>query len=139
MRLAPIVSLLDRLPTFSKRVEAATTLQQAISKVQTMPSPSIVVHGVTETVDPVQYHKQRTVLVSLKFLIVVRNVSDMRGAAAYEKLDSVLQTYREALHGTVPEEGYSALAHVAGSFAYAEAGTLIWLDEFSTQYQAPII
>lgn len=138
MKLAPIVSLLHTVPAFAGRVEAATTLESAIEKARNMPGASCVVHGVTETIDALQYKQERTVNVALNLLIVMRNVGDMRGAAAYELLDDVLTDYRAVLHGAVPAEGYSALAHNGGSFAWAESGTLIWLDEFTTRYQAPL-
>lgn len=142
MKLAPLVEHLASLPVFAGRVVAAATLDAAIATVKPLAAPSCVLFGVRETAAPNEIAGQggprHRVTLALSLLSVVRHVGDMRGAAAFEALDAVRADALRALLGWQPTgqdfAAWEPLEYAGGQFAYAEAGTVLWQDNFTTRY-----
>lgn len=142
MKLAPLIDKLLTIPVYAGRVSAATTLEAAVDKVKTQPMPACVLFGVTEEPGPQRLATggvSHRVRVTLSLLIVTRSAADMRGAAAYAALDSVRNDTIDELLAWKPTDqelgdDWGLMEYAEGRLAWADAGTLIWLDKFKTEY-----
>ena len=140
MKIAPLVEHLAGLDVFSGRVVAATDIESAVAKALPLPSPSCVLFGITEQAAANDIAGQggprHRVAVGIQLLIVVRNAA--ANGSAFDELDTVRETTVNGLLGWVPTdqayEGWEPLEYAQGQFAYADAGTVIWKDTFTTRY-----
>lgn len=147
MNLAPVIDYLaGELDEFAGRISAATDIEAALSKITPKTSPSLVLYGVREEAQGstlVNAIRQR-VDVEISVLTIVRQVSDMGGSAAYEALATHRGTVMDAMLGTPVElqtygDDWLPVEFASGKIAFAEAGTLVWMDVFKTGYQVSFI
>jgi hypothetical protein len=138
MNLDTLVNTLRALDAFNGRVTVATNLESAAEAVKAFNAmPCIVIHGLSERAEdntrstggPCQ-----RVTVTLRLLIFNRDVTDSYGAAAMAGVHAARTEVQTALHGLIPDPGYTELLLIGGQLAYAQAGTIMWLDDWRTSY-----
>lgn len=138
MLTGTLFSTLAALPALGGRVTTASTLESAIEAIKSCAvTPCAVLHGLAEKAAPNDLSTGGTrhrVEVELRLLLVSRDVSDPHGAAALAALEPARTAVLAALLGLVPASGYAPLEYHGGQLAYAQAGTIIWLDSFKTAY-----
>lgn len=139
MDITTVMTTLQGLSAFAGRVTVATDLPSALEAVKPFAAmPCCVVHGLAERAGDDQLATggpRQKVAVSLKLLIVHRDVTDPHGAAAMAGITAARDAVLAALQGLVPDTGYSELLLNSGQLAYAQAGTVAWLDDWKTSYQ----
>ncbi len=138
MQLSTVTTTLAALDEYAGRVCVASNLAAAIEAIKPFKAtPVCVVFGLDESAganDLVTGRVRHRVKVSLKLLTAARDVSDPHGHAAYTQAETARAALLPALLGLDPDTGYDALHYQSGRLAYAEAGLLLWLDEFTTAY-----
>ena len=138
MQLTTITATLAALEPYAGRVCVASNLISAIDAIKPFKTtPIVVVYGMDESASPNQLETggpRHRVTVRLKLLTAARDVSDPHGHAAYTQADTARAALLPALLGLVPDTSYTPMEYAKGSLIYAEAGTLLWLDEFVTAY-----
>lgn len=138
MRTDTLFSALSALPALGGRVTTATTLESAIEAVKPFAvTPCAVLHGISEKAGGNELSAggpRHRVSVELRLLLVSRDVSDPRGAAALAALETARAAVFSALLGLVPASDHAPLEYLGGQLAYAQAGTILWLDAFTTAY-----
>lgn len=139
MNLSTLISTLTGLDAFCGRVAVASDVKAAVDAIAPFHAmPCCVVHDLRETASPnemgVGGSPRHTVTVRIGLLIVARDVSDAIGAAALSQIDTARSSVTSALLGLVPDTGYHPIEYGTGRIAFAEGGTLMWLDEYLTRY-----
>lgn len=138
MNTALIVSTLKALPIFGGRVVVASDLPAALEAVKPFAAmPCCIVHGLAERADGnalATGGPRQRVTVSLRLLIVHRDVTEPYGAAAMTGIHAAVIGLHSALLGLIPDDGYDPLLYAGGQLAYAQAGTIMWLDEWRTAF-----
>lgn len=138
MQLTTITATIAALDEYAGRVCVASNLAAAIEAIKPFKAtPVCVVFGIEERASVNQLATsgpRHRVAVTLKLLTAARDVSDPHGHAAYLQVETARAALKPALLGLVPETGYLPLEYQSGNLVYAEAGTLLWLDTFGTDY-----
>ena len=138
MQLSTITATLAALDEYAGRVCVASNLAAAIEAIKPFKvTPVCVVFGIEERASPNQLATggpRHRVAVTLKLLTAARDVADPHGQAAYLLAETARAVLLRALLGVVPDTHYAPLEYQSGRLVYAEAGTLLWLDEFVTAY-----
>lgn len=138
MDTSTIYSTLAALDAFGGRIVVATDLSSAMEAVKPFTAmPCCVIHGLSERAADNRLSTggpSQLVTVSIKILIVHRDVTDAFGAAAMVAVHTARVAEQAALQGLIPDTGYTETLMVGGQLAYAQAGTVMWLDEWRTSY-----
>lgn len=138
MQLTTVTAAIAALSPYAGRVCVASTLAAAIEAIKPFKAtPVCVVFGVEERASPNQLATggpRHRVSVTLRLLTAARDVADPHGQAAYTQAETARAALLPALLGVIPDTDYHPLEYQGGRIAYAEAGTLLWLDEFVTHY-----
>ena len=138
MNLTNIISAITTSTAYGDRVAVASNMIAAIEATKPFKSmPVCVIFGLDETAGPNKLATggpRHRVAVVLKLLTAARDASDVHGHAAYAQAMTARDALLPALLGVIPDTGYTPLEYQSGRLVYAEAGTLLWLDEFVTAY-----
>lgn len=138
MNLDAVTDTLQALPAFSGRVVVATDLSSAVDAVKPFAAmPCCVIHGLAERASDNALSTggpRQKVTVTLRLLIVHRDVTDPYGAAAMAGMNTAREEVKSAMLGLIPDTDYDALLLNTGQLAYAQTGTVMWLDEWRTAY-----
>lgn len=138
MQLTTVTATIAALDEYAGRVCVASNLAAAIEAIKPFKAtPVCVVFGLEERAGPNRLSTggpRHRVAVTLKLLTAARDVADPHGQAAYAQADTARAELLPALLGILPDTGYTPLEYQSGRLVYAEAGTLLWLDEFVTAY-----
>lgn len=138
MNPAIIIDTLKSLSAFGGRVLVVSDMQAALEAVKPFAAmPCCILHGITEKAGDNRLSTggpSQPITVSVRILTIHRDVSDAYGTAAMSALSSTLITMKAALLGIIPDTEHDELLYVSGQIAYANAGTLAWLDEWRTRY-----
>lgn len=138
MNPAIILDTITSLSDFGGRVMVVSDMPAALEAVKPFAAmPCCILHGITEkagdnllsTGGPSQ-----PITVSVRILTIHRDVSDAYGTAAMSAISSTLDTMKSALLGIIPDTEHDELLYVSGQIAYAQAGTIAWIDEWRTRY-----
>lgn len=139
MQLNATVAALETVPDLSGRVIVASSLEAALDAVKSFASwPAVAIFGLRENAGKnemgIGSGPRHRVVVTLRLLVMARDVTDQRGQAAMAQLDSVRTDIKTACLGLTPDAGFEPLEYVNGSLAHAQSGTVAWIDEFTTAY-----
>ena len=139
MQLDAITLALTGITALGGRVIVASNLEAALDAVKPFAAwPCVAVFGLRETAGKNEMGMgsgpRHRVTVTLRLMSMARDVTDQRGQAAMTQLDSVRTDLKTALLGIIPDTGYEPLEYVGGQLAYAQAGTVAWIDDFQTRY-----
>ncbi len=138
MQLTTVTAASAALDAYAGRVCVASNLAAAVEAIKPFKvTPVCVVFGVEERASPNQLATggpRHKVSVTLKLLTAARDVADPHGHAAYALAETARAALLPGLLGLIPDTAYHPLEYQSGRIAYAEAGTLLWLDEFVTHY-----
>lgn len=139
MDTSTLQATLTALPAFAGRVIVATDLASAVEAVKPWAAmPCCVIHGLAERASANQMGvgggPRHAVTVILRLLIAHRDVTDPHGFNAMTGIEAARTEVKAALLGIIPETNYNPLEYRTGQLAYAQAGTVMWLDEWSTEY-----
>lgn len=139
MDLTATVTALETIEDIGGRVVVAATLEAALDAVKPFASwPAIAVFGMRESPGKnelgIGCGPRHRVTVTLRLLTLARDVTDQRGQAAMAQLDDLRTALHAAVLGLIPATGYDPLEYAGGSLAYAQAGTVAWIDDYTTTY-----
>ena len=138
MNLTNIISAITTSTAYGDRVAVASNMIAAIEATKPFKSmPVCVIFGLDETARPNELATggpRHRVAISIKLMTACRDVTDPHGKAAYAQAETARALLLPALLGVVPDTAYAPLEYQSGRLVYAEAGTLLWLDEFITAY-----
>lgn len=138
MNLTNIISAITTSTAYGDRVAVASNMIAAIEATKPFKSmPVCVIFGLDETAGPNELATggpRHRVAISIKLMTACRDVTDPHGKAAYAQAETARASLLPALLGIIPDTGYTPLEYQSGRLVYAEAGTLLWLDEFVTNY-----
>lgn len=139
MQLDTLITALNGIEDLSGRVIIASNLEAALDAVKPFSAwPCLAVFGLRETAGQNEMGMgngpRHRVTLTLRLLTLARDVTDQRGQAAMTQLDSLRTDLKAACLGLVPDTDHEPLEYVGGSLAYAQAGTVAWIDEFQTRY-----
>lgn len=133
-----IIQTVTALSSFAGRVAVASDLQSAIEAVKPFASmPCAIIYGVAERAGDnglATGGPRQQITASFRLLLINRDVSDPYGCASLQNLQPAIDASRAALLGLVPATNYDPLLLMSGQLAYAQAGTVCWLDEWRTHY-----
>jgi hypothetical protein len=140
MNLATLLQTLTNLDAFAGRVVVAADLASAIEAVKPFAAmPCCVIFGMREQADPngrgYGCPPLHLVRVTLRLLVVARDVSDPHGANAMTQLQTARSEMLGACLGLTPDTGYDLLEYAGGQLLYVETGTIAWADDFKTLYE----
>lgn len=136
MRLAPLVARIKaQVPALSGRVAAAADLKAVLdSGVTAMPCAFVFAPSGKAGPNTLMNRVSQNIDVRFGVVLVVRNVSDPRGDAAYAEMDALRPALWDALGGWVPDDGMAPLQSDGDQLLYAQDGLLIWNEQFRTNY-----
>jgi len=138
MNLDAISAAIAALDEYGGRVCIASNEEAAVDAIKPFKQmPVCVIFGITERSGPNRLATggpEHCVTVTLKLLTAARDVTDPHGQAAYAQIDDARAALLPGLLGLVPFVKYRPLEYQSGRLVYANAGTLLWLDEFVTSY-----
>ena len=138
MQIAPVIARIkSQVTVLANRVQLATSLE-AITADGIKGYPCAYLFTPAERADAnalLNYISQR-MEDTFGVLLIVRNVSDSRGDAAYAELDALRPLLRTALLGWTYADGVRPIECVGGELLYAKDGLVIWNDKFKTDYYA---
>lgn len=139
MQLTTIVTALETIEDIGGRVVVASTLDAALDAVKPFSTwPAIAVFGLRETSSNnelgIGCGPRHLVTVTLRLLILARDVTDQRGQAAMVQIDGLRTAMHAAVLGLIPDTNYAPMEYAGGSLAYAQAGTVAWIDDYITTY-----
>lgn len=72
--------------------------------------------------------------IAVAVVLVVRNVADVKGAAALDALQALRDAVKLALLGWVPLTGYASLARGQGNLLAFKDGHLWWQDTYTSSF-----
>lgn len=130
-------AIIDRLnevvPEFKGRAAGAAQLVAALAGPVTPPSAFVMLvgEGSSRNEYATGAFAQR-VVARFGVVLVVRNVSDVRGAAAVLDLEGLRTAVMGALLNWQPSAAHDPVEHVTGRLDNYDDQTLWWIDEFST-------
>ena len=139
MQLDTLITALGTLEDVGGRVIVASNLEAALDAVKPFSTwPCVAVFGLRENAGQnemgIGSGPRHRVTVTLRLMSMARDVTDQRGQAAMTQLDSVRTDLKAACVGLIPDTGYEPIEYVGGQLAYAQAGTVAWIDDFQTRY-----
>lgn len=138
MNLDAISAAIAALDEYGGRVCIASNEEAAVDAIKPFKQmPVCVIFGITERAgqnEVVTGGPRHKVTVSIRIVTAARDAADMLGYAAYRQAQTARKTLVEALLGLVPDTNHSQMQYVSGGMIYAQAGLLLWLDEFTTHY-----
>lgn len=139
MHLDTLITALGTLEDVGGRVIVASNLEAALDAVKPFSAwPCLAVFGLRENANQnemgIGSGPRHRVIVTLRLMSMARDVTDQRGQAAMAQLDSLRTDLKAACLGVIPDTGYEPLEYVGGQLAYAQSGTVAWIDDFQTRY-----
>ena len=139
MQLDTLITALGDIEDVGGRVIVASNLEAALDAVKPFSAwPCVAVFGLRESAGQNEMGMgngpRHRVTVTLRLMTMARDVTDQRGQAAMAQLDSLRVDLKSACLGLVPDTGYEPMEYVAGSLAYAQSGTVAWIDDFQSRY-----
>lgn len=139
MQLTATVNALETITAIGGRVIVASNLESALDAVKPFAAwPCVAVFGLRESagknVMGIGSGPRHLITVTLRLLTLARDVTDTRGQAAMAQLDTVRTELKSACLGLIPDTDHTPLEYVSGNLAYAQSGTVAWIDEFTTTY-----
>lgn len=139
MQLNAITDALASIEGLGSRVLVASSLDSALEAVKPFNAwPCVVVFGLRENAAMnelgIGSGPRHRVTVTLRLLTLARDVSDARGQAAMQQLDGLRTDIKSACLGLVPDTGHEPLEYSGGQLAHASAGTVAFIDEFTSAY-----
>lgn len=133
-----LITALSALTPYGGRVSVASNLPAAIEAFKPWgTAPVAILYGMDEAASPNELATggpRHRVAVTIKLMTAARDVSDPHGKAAYAQADTARASLLPGLLGIVPDTDYDPIEYKGGQLVYAEAGTLLWLDQFITSY-----
>jgi hypothetical protein len=139
MQLDTLMTALDSITDLGGRVVVASSIEAALDAVKPFSTwPCAAVFGLRENAGQnemgIGNGPRHRVTVTLRLMTMTRDVTDQRGQAAMAQLDSLRESLKAACLGLLPDTDYEPLEYVGGQMAYAQAGTIAWIDDFQTRY-----
>ena len=139
MQLDTLITALGTIEDVGGRVIVASNLEAALDAVKPFSAwPCVALFGLRENAGQnemgIGSGPRHRVTVTLRLMSMARDVTDQRGQAAMAQLDSVRADLKSACLGLIPDTGYEPFEYVGGQLAYAQSGTVAWIDDFQTRY-----
>lgn len=129
-----VVSRLDTDVPALKLVGRAADFQKAADSNPTV-TPAAFVLSLEEIPGPVETTAMiQRVEVLIGVVLVVRNVSDAKGAAASQDLEALRTAVNEKLMGWVPAEGFDPLERGPGRLLAFRDGHMWWQNIYKTAF-----
>lgn len=121
---------------FSGRVGVAATTDDAIEISQTLGGfPNVVLTAPRDeaTAEATTGGVRQIVASSFGVMVAIKVAGEANGVKRLSALDSALGTIRDSLVGYVTATGEWPIELTGGGLVYAQAGHLLWLDEYRTK------
>lgn len=136
MDLSPLVARISSaVGPLEGRVAVATSIDSVFeSGIQATPCAFVFMPSAKAGPNTLANGISQQMNVSFEVLLVVHNVSDPRGEAAYADMDALRPALWSALGGWSSGDAYAPLESDGDRLLYAQDGLLVWGELFRTYY-----
>lgn len=139
MQLDTLLTALGTIEDLGGRVIVASNIEAALDAVKPFSAwPCAAVFGLRENASQnemgIGNGPRHRVTVTIRLMTMARDVTDQRGQSAMAQLDSVRAGLKAVCLGLIPDTCHEPLEYVGGQLAYAQSGTVAWIDDFQTRY-----